>query len=66
MQNNCWLAADSNLEKKMQIQSSTQKYRTPSKLQNEIKKNTVVLKCEKMLIFEKIDKNVQLNSGFYI
>ena len=28
-QNNCWLVADSNLEKK--IQSSTQKYRTPSK-----------------------------------
>ena len=36
-QNNCWLVVESNLEKK--IQSSTQKYRTPSKLQNEIIKN---------------------------
>ena len=30
----CWSVAESNLEKMMQ--SSTQKYRTPSKLQNEI------------------------------
>ena len=35
-QNNCWLVAEGNLEKK--IQSSTLKYRTPSKVQNEIKK----------------------------
>ena len=37
MQNNCWLVAENNLEKK--IQNSSQKYRTPSKLQKEIKKN---------------------------
>ena len=37
------------LEKK--IQSSTQKYRTPSKLQNEIKKHIVVLKCKKNVSF---------------
>ena len=61
-QNHCWLAAESNLEKK--IESSTQKYRTPSKLQNEIKKTIVILKRKKIFIFEKIDKNVQFNSLF--
>ena len=35
-QNNCWLVPESNLEQK--IQSSTHKYRSPSNLQNEVKK----------------------------
>ena len=30
-QNNCWWVAKSNLEKNIHINSSTQKYRTPSK-----------------------------------
>ena len=56
-QNNCWLQRAT-----YRVQSSTQKYRTPSKLQNEIKKKiVVVLRC-KMFLFEKIDKNVQFNS----
>ena len=50
------------LEKK--IQSSTQKYRTPSKPQNEIKENIAVFKCKIMFPFEKIDKNVQFNFLF--
>ena len=33
------------------------------KLQNEIKKKTV-LKCKKLFLFEKIDKNIQINSLF--
>ena len=48
------------LEKK--IQSSTQKYHTPSKLKNEIKKNIVVSKCKNMFLFEKNDRNIQFNS----
>ena len=38
------------------MQSSTQKYRTPSRLQNEIKKIIVVLKSKK-----EIYKNIQFN-----
>ena len=54
MQNNCWLIAEGNLEKKIQI--STQKYRTPPKLKMKSKRIIVVLKCKKMFLFEKIDK----------
>ena len=39
MQNNCWLVAEGNFQKKKKIESLTEKYRTPSKLQNEMKKN---------------------------
>ena len=34
------------------------------KLQNEIKKKKTVLKCKKLFLFEKIDKNIQINSLF--
>ena len=59
-QNKCWLVAESNFEKK--IQSSTQKYSTPSKLQNEIKKKYCGFKVLKMFLFEKIVRNVRFNS----
>ena len=52
---NCWLVAESNLEK--HIQSLTEKYRTPSKLQNEIKNIIIVLKSKKMFLFKKIEFN---------
>ena len=45
----------------------TQKYRFPSKLQNEIKKKkNTVIKCKKKktFLFEKIDKNVKTDSPF--
>ena len=61
MQENCWLVAESSLEK--QIQSSAQRYRTPSKLQNEIK-NFIVVLLFIIVLFEKIDKNFQFNSLF--
>ena len=50
-----WLVAESNLEKN--IQNLTEKYRTPSKLQNEIKNIIIVLKCKKMFLFKKIEFN---------
>ena len=50
-QNNCWLVAEGNLEKK--IQSSTLKNSTPSKVQNEIKKIIVVLKSKKCCLLGK-------------
>ena len=62
-QNNYWLVAEGNLEKKMK--SSTKKYCTPSKLQNEIKKNDCCLKVfKKIVLFEETDKNIQFNSLF--
>ena len=45
------------MEKK--IKRSTKKYCTPSKLQNEIKKNDCYLK-----VFEDMDKNIQFYSLF--
>ena len=64
-QNNCWLVPESNLEQK--IQSSTHKYRSPSNLQNEIKKKKIaVLKSKKSFLFEKIDKNIQFNYLFLV
>ena len=53
---------ESNLEKN--IQSLTQKYRAPSKLQNETKKDYWCPKVSKMCLFGKIDKNVQFNYLF--
>ena len=49
---NFCLVAESNLERK--IQSLTQKYRTPSKLQNVIKK-IVVLKYKKCFFLRKFN-----------
>ena len=43
------LVAEGNLEKK--IKSLTKKYRTPSKLQNEIKKNDCCLKVSRNVSF---------------
>ena len=51
-QKNCWLVAESNLEKKIQL--STQKYSTPSKLQNELKK--IVSKSKKCFFLRKLTK----------
>ena len=48
-QNNYWLVAEGNLEKK--IKSLTEEYRTLSKLQNEIKKNERSLKVYKKCFF---------------
>ena len=61
-QNNYWLDAEDNLEKK--IKRSTKKYCTPSKLQNEIKKNDCYLKVLKNASFEDMDKNIQFYSLF--
>ena len=52
------------LGKKRYRMRSTQKYHTPSKLQNEIKKIIVVLMRKKMFLFKKTDKNIQFNSLF--
>ena len=47
-----------------QLASSSQECCTPSKLQIEIKKKIVALKCIKMFLFEKIDKNFKFKFMF--
>ena len=62
-QNNCWLVAESNLEKKVEFD----RLKSFALLQNckiKTKKNIVVLRCKKMFLFEKIDKNVQFSFLF--
>ena len=54
--NNYWLVAKGNLEKK--IKSSTEKYRTPTKLRNEMKKNDLSIK--KCLFLRKLTKIFKL------
>ena len=60
--NNYWLFAEFKLEKK--IQSSTQKYRTPSELQNEVKKNIVVLTPKNCFFWRKLLKKPNLSLCF--
>ena len=64
MKNNCCLAAKRNLEKKIQI--STQKYHTPSKLQNRIKKIIAFLNLKKCFFLRKLTKisNLILSVSF--
>ena len=55
-QNNFWLVAESNVEKKYRVQPKS--IALLQKLQNKIKK--IVLKCKEMFLFEKIDKKCQI------
>ena len=42
----------------------TQRYRFPSKTANLNQKKNTVLKCQKKFLFQKIDKNVQIDYLF--
>ena len=59
-QNNCWLVAKSNFEKAYRVLLNRATLKTAEWNQ----KTKFVLKCKKMFLFEKIDKNVQFNYLF--
>ena len=58
-QNNCELVAKNNLEKRIRLKGATLFENCKMKW-----KIIVILKCEKMFLFEKTDKSVQFNSLF--